>query len=396
MNIPFFLVAGELSNSDYSATLSIAEARSLKPSGTPPREENEFKLPLSGSAQLLKQDSYLIAKMKTALERALTNDLLWLAPRKKESQYYLMNVGMGTFCFLDIYLDTEDGLNFRNGISYRVRYRWHSQGALRRYMLGSDAPADFPHRCEYQLKIYERDWQNSFNNCLETRFEYRNESFPFKTDNSAPPAPWPFADYIRPAITGRYKQHQIITTHTYANFLHDRLKISSDIVLKPSLVIVTSRRRMHLGMKNEFGLIAAQKGMGSSVNADQVILTTLDSAEIYRPEFLDIYRQSRLAINHNSLSPRLKKRLRAQMQPIAHFSEAEFELERNIESALSQAMKETGDEAELKRLETIKTSFLKDVRTVADIISNELGEIGLKVENARASKYQQAWQTLHD
>jgi len=395
-NIPFFSFANSFDYHDFAAKFDISEVLESKPQGTPPREENEFKRPVFGSEYILGKNSYLIAKIKSAIARSLSNDLLWQAPQITDSNYYLMKVGMGTFCFLDIYLDDENSLNYRNGISYRVRYRWHSRSALFRYLLGSENPADFPHRCEYQLKIYTQAWKDSFNNCLETRFEYRNESFPFKADNSCPPPPWPFEEYIKPAITGVFGQHNVMTPMKYARHLQANLQIGGKIGLKPSLIIVTTRRRVHLGLKNEFGMISAQKGFGSAVNADQVILTTLDSSEIYYPsDFLNTYIQSRMALSCNSLTPRLRKRLKKQLKPVARFTEAEFELERNIESAISYLLEQSRNEAETERLKKTKQFFLNDVRTISEVIAKELSSLGLKVGSAEKSKYQQAWEALY-
>ena len=395
-NIPFFSFADSIDYHDFAAKVRISEILEKLPEGTPPREENEFKRPVLGSAYLLGKNSYLIAKIKSAIARGLNNDLLWQAPQITDSNYYLMKVGMGTFCFLDIYLDNEQGLNYHNGISYRVRYRWHSRSALFRYLLGSENPADFPHRCEYQLKIYTEAWKDSFNNCLKTKFEYRNESFPFNADNSCPAPPWPFEEYIKPAITGVFRQHNVMTTHEYARHLQTKLQISEDTSLKPSLVVVTTRRRVHLGLKNEFGMISAQKGFGSAVNADQVILTTLDSSEIYNAsDFLNTYLQSRMAISCNSLTPRLRKRLKNELKPMAHFTEAEFELERNIESAISYLLSQSKNEAETERLKKTKQFFLEDVRTISEVIAKELSSLGLTVGSAEKSTYQQAWEDLY-
>lgn len=380
---------------DFGTSLNIEEILATTPSGTPAREENEFKMQVTGSEKMLNKNSYLIGKMHSALERALTNDLVWKAPQHTDSKYRILNVGKGTFCFLDIYLDTADGLNYHNGISYRVRYRWHSRAALVRYLLGSTSSADFPHRCEYQLKVYANAWSKSFNNCLETRFEYRNESFPFKVDNSAPPPPWPFDEYILPAIIGRYKSHNVITTHEYARLLGEKLKLSGEIRLKPSLIVVTTRRRIHLGLKNEFGLISAQQGFGSAVNADQVILATFDSSEVYRPDFLDIWKNAHIALSHNSLTPRLRKRLKRGLNAVAGFSEVEFEFERNIESAIAFAIMQSNDPQEITRLKEIKADFLEDLQTISRVIGNCLSELGFSVKDGEKSKYQKAWETIN-
>ena len=394
MNITLISCAGE-SDDFFGSAMDIRKASAFDATGTPPREENEFKISIDGSHQVLKKNSYLIAILKSAFERSLDNDLLWHAPRLTNSSYSLLDVGMGTFCFLDIYLDNEEGFNYKNGISYRIRYRWHSRASLIRYLLGSENAEDFPHRCEYQLKIYSRAWKDSFNNCLETRFEYRNDSFPFKTDKSAPPPPWPFEEYIKPAISGEFNNHKVITTVEYARFLKEKLNSSKEIFLKPSLIIVTTRRRIHLGMKNEFGAIAAQNGFGSMTNADQVILATLDSSEVYQPGLLEVYLNSRRALKHRSLTKRLRRRMKNQIVATAQFTEAEFEFERNIESALMLEYERTTEPARKSYLDQVKQSFISDVQLVSEIIGTALKEVGLKVKPGSNSKYRQAWESIY-
>jgi len=380
---------------DYSAELAVAEIAAAVPAGTPAREENEFKLEVSGNDSLLRHNSYLISRSRRVLERAFSVDSGWKATRHSGSDYYVLDAGQGTFCFLDIYLDTDDGLNYVNDVSYRVRYRWHSRGAMWRYMLGSSAAADLPHRCEYQLKIYDKKWENGFNNCLETRFEFRNESYPFKADRSAPPQPWPFEQFVRPAIDGRFRDFFVNTAHDYAAFLRNRPGVTGIVKLKPSLLVVTTRRRIHVGLKNEFGVRAAQLGLGAIENADQTILTTIDCSEVYPPEVLDVYHVSRYAQAHNSLTPRLRRRLKASIVPVSSFTEYEFEFERNVESALRQEIAKAADSYEKARLEQIKADYLADVAMVAKILSTSLSETGLTISPGRMSKYRKAWQALH-
>lgn len=378
----------------FSNTLDIDEVLTGAPTGTPAREENECKLTASASLEILQKNSYILGKIRTALEKAFANDLLWKAPTLTRSDYYIMEIGLGTFCFLDIYLDTDDQLNFREDISYRVRYRWHSRAALFRYLLGSRNPVDFPHRCEYQLKVYEKAWKDGFNNCLETRFEFRNASFPFKTKQSAPPAPWPFAEFIKPAITGKYENYPISTSYDYAKALKAKTGLSGKIKLKPSLIVVTTRRRIHLGIKNEFGPRAAELGMGSTTNADNAILITLDTSEIYGHDFLDTYLYTNIALSRNSLTPRLQKRFKTVLKPVQTFTELEFEFERNIESAISYEYEKAEADAEKNRLAAMKAAFIADLKTTATLVANTVNSIGINTQPGKISKYKQAIQSL--
>lgn len=374
----------------FSATFDIDSILAAEPEGTPARRENEFKLNATASAVILQKNQYILGKIRTVLEKSFSNDLLWQVPSLTGAPYYIMEIGLGTFCFLDIYLDTDDGLNAAENISYRVRYRWHSRSALFRYLLGSANPNDFPHRCEYQLKVYDKDWHEGFNDCLETRFEFRNASMPFKKDKSAPPAPWPFTEFIKPAITGKYGDYAVITTYDYAKTLKERLGKTGKITLKPSLIIATTRRRLHLGIKNEFGPLAAELGMGSTTNADNAILITLDTSEIYHPNFLDVGLVSHYARQHNSLTRRLQKRLKINLKPVTIFTELEFEFERNIESALAYKLERATDAAEKNRLGNMKKAFLDDLQTTSNIVAKEMEKIGISTKSGKQSKYQQS------
>jgi len=262
-------------------------------------------------------------------------------------------------------------------------------------MLGSDNPTDFPHRCEYQLKIYDRQWENAFNKCSETRFEFRNDSFPFKAQNSAPPPPWPFASFIPPAVTGRYIGFNVITTSELAERTRKITPEITKLRMKPALVVITTRRRIHLGLPNDFGRKSADLGMGSVVNADQVFLLSLDRSEVYSPDFIDLYFDSRFALAHNSYSKRLKRRLKNSIKPAGCFYEMEFEFERNIESTLNKSLRESFEVEKKKHLQHIIEAFFKDLETFQNLISETLEEIGLKIMAGRESKYRKSYKKLY-
>jgi hypothetical protein len=382
-------------NRPFSAQMNLVEILNSQPAGTPGREENEFKLAVRAPAEILNRSSYVLSVIKRALERALLNDLLWRAPKFTGSNYSILKTGLGTFSFLDIYLDSPEMINLQNNISYRVRYRWHSRSSLFKYVTQSHTMTDYPHRCEYQLKIYDEAWNEGFNSCSETRFEYRNESFPFKIDDSAPLPPWPFEKFIKPAMTGKYKNFTVFTAYDYALYLKKKLQKSFEsIFLEPSLILITSRRRIHLGLPNEFGLKAAERGMGSAVNSSQAILITLDTSEIYSVEFLELYRYAVYASARNSLTPRLVKRLRSALKPVDSFTEIEFEFERNIQAALDYELENCVDESEKPRLIATKAAFLHDLKKVAEIVAEALARIDVKTEYGTGSKYQRAFNLL--
>ena len=104
------------------------------PCGTPPLVEDELKYDVEADPWLLNKNSYLIAVVRERLEEAVKNKSLWKATRFTGTDYSVGRVGMGTFCFVDIYLDTEDFLNKKLNCVYRIRYRWHSKNSFLKYL----------------------------------------------------------------------------------------------------------------------------------------------------------------------------------------------------------------------------------------------------------------------
>jgi hypothetical protein len=358
--------------------------------GTPPRDEHEFKTRIKGSDYLLKQNNYLLSIIRQTLTRTFAIKPLWKAPELVGSDYYVFPRGSGTFCFIDIYLDTPDQFNLRNGISYRVRYRWHSRGAFRRYISGSLLPEDFPHRCEYQIKVYRKEWINGYNNCEETRFEFRNQSKPFLTKKNAPPPPWPFEDYITPAITGKYKDFKVNTPKVMAEIYAQKNPETATVVVRPELIVATTRRRIHIGLPNEFGITAAKKGWGSIENAYQTMLITLDSVEVYSPDLLKNHLFAKEAFRRNSLTKRLIKRLKNSEKPLGKFTEIEFEFERNVESVLKHQIEQATDPVEKQKFVEIHSSILQDMETIKQAVSKSLAETGLTLTPGELSKYRKS------
>ncbi len=165
--------------------------------------------------------------------------------------------------------------------------------------------------------------------------------------------------------------------------------------MKPALVVITTRRRIHLGLPNDFGRKSADLGMGSVVNADQVFLLSLDRSEVYSPDFIDLYFDSRFALAHNSYSKRLKRRLKNSIKPAGCFYEMEFEFERNIESTLNKSLRESFEVEKKKHLQHIIEAFFKDLETFQNLISETLEEIGLKIMAGRESKYRKSYKKLY-
>jgi len=323
LSLPYFFAPGTMTARGFprlGGRLDLADILRHTPDGTPPRQEMEYKFLVEGPPEILRNNAYLLDLMRREIEVALLNDLAWEAPPLVNGTYTICPIGMGTFCFLDVYFDTPDGLNEKWNIAHRVRYRWHSRGGFIRYMLGEETTETFPHRCEYQLKAYRRERTEGFYVSNEARFEYRNESFPFKRDRSAPPPPWPFEEFLPVAATGRYRQYHTWFSYEYARYLAEVEPALTAVELDPVLVEVQTRRRIHLELPTAWGVAAGAQGMGSTTNTTQAMVITLDTVEVFRPEILQVYFLSRAARQQGGLPKRLQRRLREEFRPVGGFT----------------------------------------------------------------------------
>lgn len=376
--------------------LNIKHIISQKPSGTPPHAEDEYKFSVTGDEYILNKNSYLISKIQSKLKMAVQNDSLWEVPRILGGSYSMGKTGKGTFCFVDIYLDTDNYLNRKLNVSHRVRYRWHSEPAFWRYMFGNPMPENFPHRCEFQTKIYTKKASvpSEISQAVESRFEFRNESFPFKTDRSAPQPPWPFQEYVPMAINGHYKDYTVYPTFEYAKFLNEQNKNMDEVILRPSVIVVTVRRRSHIDITTNFGKVSSKLGMGAASNANQAILLTLDTSYVFSPSLLEVCNFADMARKRRSLTKRLVKRLKNSVKCLGHFSELEVEFERNVSSAVDYEASRSENTSNLNRLNKIKSAFFKDVKTASGIVKDTLNQIGLDIKKSKVSKYRKSLNIL--
>lgn len=373
--------------------------KEIAPCGTPPLVEDELKYDIEADPWLLTKNSYLISVARERLEEAVKNKSLWKATKFTGTDYTVGRVGMGTFCFVDIYLDTEDFLNKKLNCVYRIRYRWHSKNAFIKYLLGNRDLINLPHRCEYQFKSYGQAKENEIVSsdiswAVESRFEFRNESQPFKKDNSAPKPPWPFDEFIGYALEGKYKNYTPYPCQEYAKILAANLPDGKVVKLKPTVVHVATRRRLHLNLDNEFGKISGDKGFGATSNYNQSVLNTIDTVDTYSADVLNIYRLvDKVTLNkqgkREKISGRLKRRLLNEIQKYwcGTFSEVEFEFERNVLSAINTELKDTKNIDNTKSLEDIKKAFVSDVKTMAAEVLFSLNKIGVKSVYSRTNKY---------
>ena len=369
------------------------------PCGTPPLVEDELKYEIKcDDPWILTKNSYILGVVKEKIEQAVQNRSLWKAPQYTDTDYTVGTVGLGTFCFVDIYLDTDDFLNRDLKCVYRIRYRWHSKRAFMKYLLGNREEANMPHRCEYQFKSYgdaveNKDVKSDISWSVESRFEYRNESMPFMIDNSAPKAPWPFDEFIGYALDGKYKEYTPYPCHEYAKFLAKHLKDDREVKLRPVIVHVATRRRMHLNLDNEYGKVSGNRGFGTMGNYNQSVLSTIDTVDVYSAEILSLYRFAEALVRKEGLSAMINGRLKRRMKEeiakywCGSFSEVEYEFERNVLSAINTQLDNTENKNESQLLEEVKKAFVEDVGTLASLSREALKSIGIITEYVRVNKY---------
>ena len=241
-----------------------------------------------------------------------------------------------------------------------------------------------PYRCEFQFKSYKKEESNLRVN--ETRFEFRNESQPFKEKSSAPKPPWAFEEYIKAAATGKYKSYQLNTSQELAKIASTKLGIKT-LKLSPALLIITKRKRLHMLIENPYGLISAKKGYGAQENAAQALFFTVDHSKVFSTELLNIYNLGLTFSEKHSLTKRLARRLKRSFESNLNFTEVEIEFERNIASALNDAIAKQPHNSQPVEL---KQAFLKDRDKLKEIISTIFEDMGHKLTPSFKSKYQKA------
>ena len=171
--------------------------------GTPPRLEREFKYSFKDRNKELKTVE-MAQKINAVLKKTLAQPHLWKAPQFTGHTYH----GDGDvldFTYFDVYFDTEDDLNYKNGISYRLRERFKSKEAFEKHIRDQNKKKHLPYRIEFQAKVGREELGEGFSSVYESRFEFREESEPFSKKNPPPPAPWNLKTFVRYFQAGKYK-----------------------------------------------------------------------------------------------------------------------------------------------------------------------------------------------
>lgn len=237
--------------------------------GTSPYEEYESRVAVSSDDP--EKVNFLLRKMSQWLGQVIQDSRLQFPALF--GKRYRIEQEPHPYIFEDIYFDTAKWDLFQREISYRLRYRWYTFSDFFLYPFFPFIRNFFPIRCEVQMKTdYRFDLKNQALKVKETRFEFRNESFPFSEKRDAPPTPWPKEQYIGFAKKGQYKAYIMATMHE----LRSALKGSGHNVTIPELFpvirVVTTRNRTHLNAPNPWG---------RPPNPKQVFIISFDRARFF-------------------------------------------------------------------------------------------------------------------
>ncbi len=266
----------------------------LPVAGTPTHREVEYKKAYSG---IVVKAATIKAKIKKALDVSLKNEHFLFSKSLEKS--YTLQSDFQTFVFRDFYLDTDNLAVSRRGAAYRLRYRFKSPNHYFGYTTLPIFKHFYPHRCEIQFKWdYQDKGDSGLMEVNEARFEFRNDSFPFTLKRNAPPAPWPFTEFLSYAQEGQFRNVRLLPTMKLIETLNIAPSLQN-ISLTPKLELVTFRHRLHILLKTPWG---------SGPNPEQVFLITLD--EVHgrdlrggpNPELKQAFWEVEIEIERNTLS----------------------------------------------------------------------------------------------
>jgi hypothetical protein len=315
------------------------------------REEREFKYSFAGPTVANSSAGALATTIFNRLAAAIRDESLWEAP-KTIGTHYRHRAGndypdttsgrdaVTNTAFFDVYFDAADDVNLRNDASYRFRQRFDDLGAFADYASGGTARAS---RAETQAKTSRRFFEPGNNEVMEHRYENNG---PFHVRSAAE-----LGELLCALGSGKASE---TTVSQAAQGLVDHLKTRGvdSISHGPSLVLLTERRRQHLGIPQ----------FTQSTTYVETFIVTVDRAQVFEPRaMID-------AISSRGTLP----------DAIATFTEVEVEFERNASELANGPLRE---------------AFLQDQKTIMSQIQAAFtGDINLKP--ASRSKYMQGSQLL--
>lgn len=339
-----------------------------------PHTEREFKYTIHAdwkSQELLQTAENL----QRYLGGVLSDRSKWKAPQfSTNGSLYRPDEKVGEFAYADIYIDTEDYLNYKHDISYRFRYRFENQASFNNYVHNPGNPTFWPYRLEYQGKIGRGHPAPGFSEVYEARFEFRKQSLPFSEDYLAPWSPWDVETYLPYMLSGAYQNITTVSGAEVQRFLAEKTG-RSEFTFKPRVLVVTERLRQHLNITTEWG---------SGPNPDQSNIITLDRSEVFDAEEFLQY------LKHNKYG----QVAGTAPQSLGVMTEMEIEFERNVSRELDKRLKQArqqNNEPEVSRLSQARQAFIDDLSTLRAEIVEFFNKQNVSVSPGDQSKYLQSY-----
>ena len=348
------------------ALFLIEELQEGSPLGTPARAEREFKLTLELPGGLTDLNDDWLREVQAAVSSALIDDLSsrpWSAPALSGSPYDVDREST-QIVMRDFYIDSEDRVLLDNAIALRLRYRFDNAAGLAGHEAAPTVRRHFPFRAEVQAKVDREEMGDGFSTANEARLEFRVEAPPFSEGRLPPASPWPLDEVLPVALTGLFDDSPTTPGALLARAL-DEIGLEGDVALEVALVAVSSRTRLHINMKTEYG---------SGPNPEQAFILSLDRTDVYDgpgyEEYLEAARLGNI--------PRLR--------PVGTFYEMEIEFERNVSTRLDEVIADEGS-AVARRL---RDAFLEDQRRVRQVVGEVFAAMDIRASGGNRSKYERA------
>lgn len=235
--------------------LLIFNAYALKNGGTNVHNEQEYRQAYKMTG---KMNGKVIKDVQLFLKRLINHPKMKFNKIMKED--YFLEGNFNSFLFKDYYFDTKDSKILKNNMVYRLRYRWKNASDYYKYKWLPLKTYE-PSRCEIQFK-YDYNLEE-LSEVQESRFEFRNDSFPFNKNKDAPPAPWKYDEYKKYVTSGKYKNYHIIPSL----MLRKKIKGLKLNELENVITTETIRVRNHINIKTVFG---------DPPNPEQAMIITFD------------------------------------------------------------------------------------------------------------------------
>lgn len=348
-------------------------------SGTPPRDEREYRYAISSSPQqdraaAASPDGDRVASViNNALKKSVQDSSLWQACSVSNAPYRVSE-NFESSVYRDIYIDSAERVNYKNNISYRLRNRFKSLRAHNQHLKQPSHPGFWPYRSEFQAKVGRENPETGLTVVREGRFEFRRQSKPFSAEFPPPPPPWPLADLLPHMMLGTFFGEPTSPGKLASEYLQSVLaKNHGPVVYSPQVVVVTERRRQHLEIKTPWG---------TGPNPDQSFIITLDSSKIFDAE--EYLRVVDAGEHGSDVKLPVEK---------GQLLELEMEFERNVSEGVARALQvaiDSGNEAEARKMREVEQAFIHDQERVVDVIKEALTMRGITFEPVDKSKFAQA------